>query len=218
MSNVTTGDISGTFRDDDAKKGGLFGRFSAKLQDAVQQGRAEDAVRRPADNLAKEAALPADDVAIRQGQSIILQRMIVPEGVVIEGSMSSNSDTQIAGHIDGDVRVEARLALEPTAVVKGKIQAAACSVRGKVHGDIESMQDLTIGETGLVQADAIAGKDMVISGEVNGNVKCGGRLRLTATARLTGNIRARTLVVDDGAVFNGSCNMTKPAPNKGDSK
>ncbi len=218
MSNATTGDLSGALRDDDAKKGGLLGRFSAKLQDAVQQGRAEDAVRRPADNLAREAALPADDVAIRQGQSIVLQRMIVPEGVVIEGAMSSNSDTQIAGRIDGDVRVEARLALEPTAVVKGKIQAAACSIRGKVHGDVESMQDLTIGETGLVQADAIAGKDMMIAGEMNGNVKCGGRLRLTSTARLTGNIRARTLVVDDGAVFNGSCNMTKPAPHKGDSK
>lgn len=218
MSNVTTGDLSGALRDDDAKKGGLLGRFSAKLQDAVQQGRAEDAVRRPSESLAREAALPADDVAIRQGQSIVLQRMIVPEGVVIEGAMSSNSDTQIAGRIDGDVRVDSRLALEPTGVVKGKIHATACSVRGKVHGDIESLQDLTIGETGVVHADAIAGKDMIIAGEINGNVKCGGRLRLSSTARLNGNIRARTLVVEDGALFNGSCCMTKPAPAQGDSK
>jgi cytoskeletal protein CcmA (bactofilin family) len=218
MSNVTTGDLSGSLSDDPNKKGGLLGRFSAKLQDAVQQGRADDPTRRPVENLAKEAALPADDMAIRQGQTIVLQRMIVPEGVVIEGTMSSNSDTQVAGRIDGDVRVEARLALEPTGIVKGKIHAAACSVRGKVHGDIEALQDLTVGETGLIQSDAIAGKDMMIAGEVNGNVKCGGRLRLTSTARLTGNIRARTLVLDDGAIFNGSCSMTKPAPLQGDPK
>lgn len=222
MSDATTGNLSGALGGDANKKGaggsGLFGRFGAKLNDAVQQGRADDPIRRPADNLAKEAAIPADDMAVRQGQSVVSQRMIVPDGVVIEGAMSSSSDTQIAGRVDGDLRVDARLALEPTAVVKGKVRAASCSVRGKVMGDVESQQDLTIGESGVVNADAIAGKDMVIAGEINGNVKCGGRLRLTPTGRLTGNIRARTIVLEEGAQFNGTCNMTKPSGAKTDSK
>jgi len=220
MSEATAGNLSGSLGGDAGKKagGGLLGRFGAKLQDAVQQGRAEDPARRPADNLAREAAIPADDVAMRQGQAVSAQRMIVPEGVVIEGTLSSGSDTQIAGRIDGDVRVDARLALEPAAVIKGRVRAASCSVRGKVLGDVESQQDLTIGETGCVNADAIAGKDMVIAGEINGNVKCGGRLRLTPTGRLTGNIRARTIVLEEGAQFNGTCNMTKPSSAKGDSK
>ncbi len=219
MSDATTG-MSGALGGDANKKGGsLFGRFGAKLNDAVQQGRADDPIRRPADNLAKEAAIPADDMAVRQGQSVVTtQRMIVPDGVVIEGAMSSGSDTQIAGRVDGDVRVDARLALEQSAIVKGKVRAASCSVRGKVMGDVESQQDLTIGETGVVNADAIAGKDMVIAGEINGNVKCGGRLRLTPTGRLTGNIRARTIVLEEGAQFNGACNMTKPTGAKTDSK
>ena len=221
MSDATTGNLSGPLGGDANKKGGgsgLFGRFGSKLNEAVQQGRADDPIRRPADNLAKEAAIPADDMAVRQGQSVVTQRMIVPDGVVIEGAMSSSSDTQIAGRIDGDVRVDARLALEPSAVIKGKVRAASCSVRGKVMGDVESQQDLTIGESGVVNADAIAGKDMVIAGEINGNVKCGGRLRLTPTGRLTGNIRARTIVLEDGAQFNGTCNMTKPSGAKTDSK
>jgi cytoskeletal protein CcmA (bactofilin family) len=219
MSDTTTGNLSGVLGGDAGKKGaGLLGRFGAKLQDAVQQGRADDPIRRPAENLAREAAIPADDMAVRQGQSAVAQRMIVPEGVVIEGTMSSGSDTQIAGRVDGDVRVEARLVLEPTAIIKGKIRAASCSVRGKVSGDVESQQDLTIGETGTVNADAIAGKEMVIAGEINGNVKCGGRLRLTPTGRLTGNIRARTIVLEEGAVFNGTCSMTKPTGAKVDPK
>ena len=94
----------------------------------------------------------------------------------------------------------------------------SCSVRGKVLGDVESQQDLSVGETGVIHADAIAGKDMVIAGEINGNVKCGGRLRLTPTGRLTGNIRARTVVLEEGAQFNGACNMTKPAAAKADSR
>src|SRR5690242_12432973 len=113
MSEATAGNLSGALGGDPKKAGGgLLGRFGAKLQDAVQQGRAEDPVRRPAENLAREAAIPADDMAIRQGQTVVAQRMIVPEGVIIEGTLSSGSDTQIAGRIDGDVRVEARLALE----------------------------------------------------------------------------------------------------------
>ncbi len=223
MSETTAGNLSGALGGDAGKKaatsgGGLLGRFGAKLQDAVQQGRAEDTVRRPADNLAREAAIPADDMAVRQGQSVVAQRMIVPEGVVIEGTLSSGSDTQIAGRIDGDVRVDARLALEPAAVIKGRVRAASCSVRGKVLGDIESQQDLTICETGVINADAIAGKDMVIAGEITGNVKCGGRLRLTPTGRLTGNIRARTFVLEEGAQFNGACNMTQLSGANGDSK
>ncbi len=219
MSDATTGNMSGVLGGDASKKGaGLLGRFGAKLQDAVQQGRADDPIRRPVENLAREAAIPADDMAVRQGQSAVTQRMIVPEGVVIEGTMSSGSDTQIAGRVDGDVRVEARLALEPTAIIKGKIRAASCSVRGKVTGDVESQQDLSIGETGVIHADAIAGKDMVIAGEINGNVKCGGRLRLTPTGRLTGNIRARTIVLEEGAQFNGTCSMTKPSVASGNSK
>jgi cytoskeletal protein CcmA (bactofilin family) len=218
MSEATAGNLSGALGGDAKKSGGLLGRFGAKLTDAVQQGRAEDPVRRPAENLAREAAIPADDMAIRQGQTVVAQRMIVPEGVVIEGTLSSGSDTQIAGRIDGDVRVEARLALEPAAVIKGRVRAASCSVRGKVLGDVESQQDLTVGETGSITADAIAGKDMVIAGEIVGNVKCGGRLRLTPTGRLTGNIRARTVVLEEGAQFNGQCNMTKPSGAKGDSK
>ena len=59
MSNVTTGELSGSLSDD-PKKSGLLGRFSAKLQDAVQQGRADDPLRKPTESLAREAALPAE--------------------------------------------------------------------------------------------------------------------------------------------------------------
>ncbi len=217
MSDATTGAFGGADRD--KKKDSILGRFNAKLQDAVQQGRAEEAVKNKGEtDLSREAAIPADDMALRNAQATAPQRMIVPQGVVIEGAMSSGSDTQIGGRVDGDVRVEARLALEPSGVITGKVRAGSCVIRGKVHGDLESQQDLTVGETGVINADAIAGKDLTIAGEVNGNVKCGGRLRLAHTAKLSGNIRARSVLIEEGALFNGQCNMTKPGGNKGDTK
>lgn len=221
MSDATTGNVSGGFGSTgrDKKKDSILGRFNAKLHDAVQQGRAEEAVKDKGEtDLAREAAIPADDMALRNAQATAPQRMIVPPGVVIEGTMSSGSDTQIGGRVEGDARVEARLAIEPSGVITGKVRAGSCVVRGKVEGGLESQQDLTVGETGVIEADAIAGKDLTISGEVNGNVKCGGRLRLTNTAKLNGNIKARSVLIEEGALFNGNCSMTKPGGNKGDSK
>ena len=162
------------------------------------------------DRALPRGALPADDVAIRRGQTPASQQMIVPEGVVIEGTLTSASETQIAGRVDGDVTVEARLSLEPASVVTGKVRAATCSLRGKLDGNLECTNELVIGESGRLNADAISGKDMTIAGKVKGNVQCGGMLRLMNTAQLDGNIRARSIVINEGAVFNGTCSMGKP--------
>lgn len=220
MSNATTGSMSGSMggSKDDKKRGSLLGRFNAKLQDAVEQGRSEDPSGMSQKDLAREAAVPADDMAIRQGQSMVTQRMILPQGVVIEGTLSSGSDAQVSGHVKGDVNVTARLALEESSVVSGKVHATSCSIRGRVEGDVESEQDLIVGEGGVINADAIAGKDMTLSGTINGNIRCGGKLRITTTAKLNGNIRARTIVLEDGAQFNGTCSMTKPGGAPGHSK
>jgi len=220
MSNASTGRMSGSLggSKDEKKRGSLLGRFNAKLQDAVEQGRSEESSAATTKDLAREAAVPADDMAIRQGQSVVTQRMILPQGVVIEGTLRSASDAQIAGEVQGDINVTARLALEETSVVAGKVHATSCSVRGRVEGDVESQQDLIVGEGGVINADTIAGKDMTVSGAINGNVRCGGRLRLTPSARLTGNIRARSIVLEDGAQFNGTCSMTKPGSAPGYTK
>lgn len=209
MNETTTGDMSNSFGGSDKKKGSLLGKFNARFQDAVEQGRGEETVRQTVSASTRETAASADDLALRNAQTLTLQRMMVPEGVTVDGSISSRSETQIAGRINGDVSVEARLSLEPSAIITGKVKVIACTVQGRIEGTLEGAQDLVVGEKGQVNADVIAGKDITIAGQITGNVHCGGRARLMNTAKLTGNIKARSVVVDDGATFNGMCNMSK---------
>ena len=114
MSGATTRGARRPFDESGGKKkSSLFGKFNTRVQDAIEEGRGEEAMRQAVTETPKAPVLPADDVAIRRGQTPSSEQMIVPEGVVIEGTMTSASETQIAGRIEGDVTVEARLSLEP---------------------------------------------------------------------------------------------------------
>ena len=215
MSDATTSGASGPVREpNEKKKSSLFGKFNTRIQDAIQEGRGEEAVHQSAAKTPSSEGLPADDVAIRRAQTQTTQRMIVPQGVVIDGTMTSSSDTQIGGKVNGDVTVEARLSLEPTSEVTGTVRSTTCALQGRVDGNLECTNELIIGDGGRLNADALSGKDMTIAGKVNGNVQCGGILRLMNTAQLKGSIRARSIVMNEGAIFNGKCSMANSKQDK----
>ena len=199
---------SATNGESEGRKRGLFGRFNNAFQDALENSRGDGR----ADGGLPPPDTADDDLAMRRTRPARGQRMIVPEGVVIQGSLNSESETEISGRVNGDVTVEGRLLLGPRAVVDGNVRAGAAKVEGSINGKVECTQELELGNSGHLNADAIAGKRMVISGTIDGNVTWGGVLRLTASSKVEGNIRARTLVIEEGAVYNGSCVTGAPTP------
>ena len=65
-----------------------------------------------------------------------------------------------------------------------------------------------------MNCDTMAGKRITLAGQVFGNVATGGILRLVSSSKLTGNIRARRLIIEEGAMFNGGCTMRPPAQRR----
>ncbi len=82
-------------------------------------------------------------------------------------------------------------------------------MNGKFSGEILTENTLIIGEKGVVKADIRAG-NVVISGEVTGNVTATERVELRGTARVFGDVEAPVIVVAEGVLFEGHCRMTKP--------
>ncbi|HIJ65188.1 MAG TPA: polymer-forming cytoskeletal protein [Candidatus Hydrogenedentes bacterium] len=193
-----------------SKGGSVFRRFNAAFQDVLQSSRGGDRSVHEED----DPRVSADDLAIRRAKSVSTKRMIVPEGVIISGSMTSGSETEISGRVDGDVTVDGRLHLGPTALVSGNVRAAFCKVEGLVEGNVQCSQVLELGQTGRLNADALAGKRVTLAGKVFGNVTTSGALCLLPTARVTGNIRTKRLVLQEGAIFNGECAMRSPAEKR----
>jgi cytoskeletal protein CcmA (bactofilin family) len=92
---------------------------------------------------------------------------------------------------------------------------AMMRVDGHLSGRISSTSGtLIVGANGKVDANievAIA----IVHGTVNGDIIATQRLELGRAAKLNGNIQTASLVIEPGAMFEGSCKMLKSA---GDNK
>lgn len=74
-------------------------------------------------------------------------------------------------------------------------------IEGTVEGDIRAHQ-LVIGETATIRGE-IVGDEVVVNGRVVGRVR-GLKVRLSASARVEGDIIHKTIAIESGAHFEGS--------------
>ncbi len=87
-------------------------------------------------------------------------------------------------------------------------------INGKFDGEISSGGYLVIGEEAVVKAN-IKADTVIIKGTVYGNVEAVSRLEIHTNGKLYGNIRTKKLVISDGVVFEGKCEMIKPYEKRG---
>lgn len=87
-------------------------------------------------------------------------------------------------------------------------------VNGKFKGEIHSPGDLTIGNGGLVEGLVEIGTIHVF-GEVHGNIRAKQKIVINAPAVVKGDIVAPSLVIEEGAVFEGNCSMGDLGAGKG---
>jgi cytoskeletal protein CcmA (bactofilin family) len=83
-------------------------------------------------------------------------------------------------------------------------------VRGTAQGEIESSRSVYVEERAKVSAKVTAASIMV-AGEVNGELSCSGRVEIRPSGRVTGTINAGTLVMQEGAFFDGNLKMKQEA-------
>lgn len=83
-------------------------------------------------------------------------------------------------------------------------------VDGRVKGRIVSDNTLIVGEAGTVEADIDCGV-VSIRGTVTGRVCGRQRLELLAGARVQGTLVSPRLVIEEGAFFQGDCDMSPSA-------
>jgi len=86
---------------------------------------------------------------------------------------------------------------------------AMLRVDGHLLGTVTSESGtLIVGTNGQVDANVAVASAMV-NGNVNGDVLATEKIQLGRTARVIGNIQTPRIIIEDGAVFEGSCSMLK---------
>ena len=84
-------------------------------------------------------------------------------------------------------------------------------VNGKLRGEIVANDSLVVGDKGVVNATIRAGAVQIL-GEVVGDVHATERVELCATSRVYGDVNSPIVVIEEGALFQGNCRMTKTRP------
>lgn len=79
-------------------------------------------------------------------------------------------------------------------------------IDGQVKGKISCTDTLSVGSEGIVEADLEA-KHAIIEGKVNGNIVATEKLELHNTSVVIGEFTTKRLMVEEGALFHGMCNM-----------
>jgi len=98
-------------------------------------------------------------------------------------------------------------------IIKGSLTGGGdLVVEGRVEGQIALKNHLTIESTAKVQAD-IRADELTINGEASGNIDAGTRVAINNSAKVAGDIKAPRVVIEDGAVFNGSIEMDVTLPD-----
>ena len=108
-----------------------------------------------------------------------------------------------------------RALIGSTLLIKGDLSGDEdLLIEGRVEGTIELTKHIvTIGKNGHVKAD-VYGKVITIEGEVHGNLFGEDQLVLRQSSTVRGNIVAPRVILEDGADFKGSIDMSPEAPGQ----
>lgn len=79
-------------------------------------------------------------------------------------------------------------------------------IDGILKGKILSGKGLIVGETGEIEAD-IEVNSVAVNGRVKGSIKAKERIEIFSKGRVIGSVTAPKLIIEEGAFFQGSCQM-----------
>jgi cytoskeletal protein CcmA (bactofilin family) len=79
-------------------------------------------------------------------------------------------------------------------------------IRGTVQGEIESRRAILVDEEANVTAKVTA-ENVTVAGQVSGQIYCSGRVEIRPSGRVVGEINAGTLIMQEGAFFEGHLKM-----------
>jgi len=79
-------------------------------------------------------------------------------------------------------------------------------VSGKITGSVVSSGDLEVYEGGDLDGE-IRVRHILISGSVRGTIRASERVEIHSTGKVTADVYTPTLVIKEGAFFEGRCSM-----------
>lgn len=130
---------------------------------------------------------------------------VITKGTTINGGIRSDTSLVVKGTIEGDVECQGKLTI--TGRVAGNTIASEIYVNTpRLEGDINSKGIVKI-DVGTVVIGNVSCTSVLVSGAVKGNIEVNGPVIVDSTAVVKGDIKAKSIQINSGAVIDGHCSL-----------
>lgn len=131
---------------------------------------------------------------------------IITKGTTINGGITSDCSLEVMGTIIGDIECLGKLTI--TGKVTGNSMASEVYVKtDRLEGSINSEGSVNVA-LGTVIIGDINASSAVIAGAVKGEIDITGHIVIDSTAIIKGNIKAKSIQMNNGAVIEGFCSLS----------
>lgn len=130
---------------------------------------------------------------------------VIMESMIINGNIATEGALDIRGSIVGDVEALGKLNI--TGTIQGNSRATEVFAEGaKITGEIRSNGAIKVGQSSVIIGDIYA-TSAVIAGAIKGDIDVKGPVILDASAIVMGNIKSKSVQINNGAVIEGMCSQ-----------
>jgi len=130
---------------------------------------------------------------------------VIIKGMTISGDIACDGNLEVSGAVKGNITVEGKL--EITGSVEGNSTASEVFADGaKIVGEIKCSGSVKIGESSVVRGN-VSATAAVIAGAVKGDIDVQGPVILDSTAMIMGNIKSKSIQINNGAAIEGLCSQ-----------
>lgn len=171
-----------------------------EIEELVEDYEEEDVMN---EEVMEEASI--DNTPVEEVEDDTQEVTVITKGTTINGGIKSDTSLVVKGTIEGDVECEGKLTI--TGKVAGNTIASEIYVNTpRLEGDINSRGIVKI-DVGTVVIGSISCTSVLVAGAVKGNIEVNGPVIVDSTAVVQGDIKAKSIQINSGAVIDGHCSL-----------
>ena len=171
-----------------------------EIEEPIEDYEEEDVMN---EEVMEEASI--DNTPVEEVEDAAQEVTVITKGTTINGGIKSDTSLVVKGTIEGDVECEGKLTI--TGKVAGNTIASEIYVNSpRLEVDINSRGIVKI-DVGTVVIGSISCTSVLVAGAVKGNIEVNGPVIVDSTAVVKGDIKAKSIQINSGAVIDGHCSL-----------
>ncbi len=196
--------------------------MAAEITTADLEKAVEDTLAKQEEDIAQETAddgsLEEEDASVNTNQVEMQEENIqdadsmfsvdttyITKTTTINGDLTTDGGIDLIGAVNGSVSCDGKLIIGGT--VTGDVKAGELYANAaRIEGDVRIVDSAKIGVGTIVVGNLYAGS-AVIAGAIKGDIDVQGPVIVDSTAVIMGNIKSKSVQINNGAVIEGMCSQ-----------